>query len=107
MGKQDGPRSFKRITEVAVYIGTIVFSAHYFRFVFYGPDKEIVKEHFAAIIGLPSAAIVSLFLVLLLEHYAGTIEFECLYFKFKGASGPIVLWVFCFLAIAFGMWLLW
>jgi len=67
----------------------------------------VALEHFAATVGLPSAALVSLCIVLFLESASGPIEFEGLGFKFKGASGPIVLWVFCFLAIAGAIKLLW
>jgi hypothetical protein len=42
-----------------------------------------------------------------LEQTSGPIEFEGLGFKFKGASGPVVLWVFCFLAIAGAIKLVW
>ena len=68
---------------------------------------QIAQDHFAATIGLPCAALVAFCIVLFLEHSSGTIEFEGLGFKFKGASGPIVLWVFCFLAIAGAVRLLW
>jgi hypothetical protein len=68
---------------------------------------EVALEHFAATVGLPSAAIAALCLVLFLESASGPIEFEGLGFKFKGASGPIVLWVFCFLAITAAIRLLW
>ena len=54
-------------------------------------------NHFAATVGLPSAALASLCLVMFLEQASGPIEFEGLGFKFKGASGPVVLWGFCFL----------
>ena len=64
-------------------------------------------EHFPATIGLPSSALAALFIVVFLESSSGPIEFEGLGFKFKGASGPIVLWVFCFLAMAGAIKLLW
>ena len=34
-------------------------------------------------------------------------KFSFLGFEFEGASGPVVLWVLCFLAQMFGIWLLW
>ena len=37
----------------------------------------------------------------------GPIEMEALGFKFRGASGPVVLRIFCFLVIVFGVYLLW
>lgn len=68
----------------------------------------LVKQHYAVLIGLPLAAYGALGLVLLLEsHYNQQMEFKALGFEFKGASGPIILWVVCFLSIALCMKLLW
>jgi hypothetical protein len=69
--------------------------------------RELYKEHFVAIIGLPLAAIVSLFIVFVLEQTQGPLEFDGLGFKFKGASGPVVLWVLCYLAITISLKTLW
>lgn len=44
---------------------------------------------------------------MLLEQVHGTIAFEGLGFKFRGASGPVVLWVFGYLAIVGSIKLLW
>jgi hypothetical protein len=68
---------------------------------------QIALKHFAATVGLPAAALAALCLVVFLESSSGPIEFKGLGFKFKGASGPIVLWVLCFLAIAGAIQLLW
>lgn len=68
---------------------------------------EAVREHFAAVIGLPAAALGALCLVLVLEVKSGPIEFEGFGFKFRGASGEIILWVICFLATAGAIKLLW
>ena len=51
------------------------------------------------------AVIVAFTIVLTLRYATGEIEFEAPGFKFKGASGPILLWVVCFLAIIFGFYL--
>ena len=67
-----------------------------------------VRNHYAAIIGLPFAAYASVCLVLFLEsRYDDPIEFKALGFEFRGASGPIVLWAMCFLIISMCMKLLW
>jgi hypothetical protein len=66
-----------------------------------------IFDHFAATVGLSFAALGSLCLVLLLRYSAGPIEFEGMGFKFKGASGPIILWVICFLAMVSAIKLLW
>jgi hypothetical protein len=69
--------------------------------------RTLFIEHFSAIVGLPGAASAALFIVMLLEQTHGPIEFEAAGFKFRGASGPVVLWVFCYLAIVTSIKLLW
>jgi hypothetical protein len=71
--------------------------------------QDIVKAHFAAAVGLPLAAIASLVIVVLLESRFDTVEMEAFhgFIRFKGASGPIVLWAFCFLGITGSIRLLW
>lgn len=72
------------------------------------PDLyRLMLHQFAAVVGLPAAALASLCLVMFLEKTSGPIEFEGLGFKFKGASGPVVLWVFSFLAIVGAIKLVW
>lgn len=61
--------------------------------------NDVALKHVPTIIGLPAAAIASLGLVLLLRTVAGNIETKALGFEFKGAAGPIVMWILCFLAI--------
>ncbi|MCW5204046.1 hypothetical protein VU12_14045, partial [Desulfobulbus sp. US4] len=68
---------------------------------------DMVFQHFSATVGLAFATITSLCLILLLRYSAGPIEFEGLGFKFKGASGPIVLWIFCYLVMVSSIKLLW
>jgi hypothetical protein len=68
---------------------------------------DIFRKHPAAIIGLPTGALASLGIVLLLEVKSGRIEFEVLGLKFRGAAGEIVLWVVCFMAIISAIKLLW
>lgn len=55
--------------------------------------------HIPTIIGLPFAALASLLLVLVLRTVAGNIELKALGIEFKGAAGPIIMWILCFLAI--------
>lgn len=66
-----------------------------------------IKDHFAGTIGIAFAALASLFIVLLLQYTVGHIRLKGLGFEFEGASAPTVLWLFCFLAIAGGMKMLW
>ena len=68
---------------------------------------DMATEHPLAIVGMPSCAIAALCLVLLLRTTSGEIEFEGLGFKFKGASGPIVMWVLCFLVMGLVLKAVW
>jgi hypothetical protein len=58
-------------------------------------------------IGLPLAAIASICVVLFFKYATGPVEFKALGFEFSGASGPVVLWVMCLLAITPGIRVLW
>jgi len=70
-------------------------------------SAEVVQNHFMAVIGLPMAGILALWVVTILRSQSGPIEFEAVGFKFRGASGPVVLWIACFLSIAIAIRLLW
>jgi len=97
----------RRVTQWIIIIGATIFTAVWLGFLIFRDYGDIIRQHFAATVGLPLAAIASLVIVFVLEYSTGPIEFEGLGFKFKGASGPIILWVFCFLAIAVAIRLLW
>jgi len=107
----------KRIVSWTLVAGTAAATVSLFSFIFYhavwgnaSPDTwpvVIIQKHFAAIVGTPLSVITSYCLVSLLKVTNGPIEFEAAGFKFRGASGPIVLWLFCFLAIGAVFHLLW
>ena|ERR1700730_12330800 len=65
------------------------------------------KQHFAATIGVPLSALAAFCVVTLLRATTGPIEIESQFIKFRGASGPIIFWILCFIAIVIGMKLLW
>lgn len=68
---------------------------------------EVALEHVPATIGLPSAALAALCLVIALENTSGPIEFEGLGFRFKGAPGPLILGASCFLVITAAIKAVW
>jgi hypothetical protein len=72
-----------------------------------GKFDYLFHEHPAAMLGLPLIAIAALCLVLILRSTSGPIEFEALGLKFKGAAGPIIMWVITFLAMVVAVKLLW
>lgn len=74
-----------------------------------GPEliSEKINEHFAAIVALPMAALLSAFIVVSLRFSEGPVKFEALGMKFEGASGQVILWVICFISISLAIKLLW
>ena len=80
-----------KLRKIVINIGIVSvasFAAIFFGLVAWlaidqGYWADIGKTHFAAVIGLPAAAIASFSLVMILETIKGNIEFEVLSFKFK------------------------
>lgn len=68
---------------------------------------RLVTEHFAALVGVPMIALASFIVVFVFSITQGEIEMEGWGIKFKGASGPIVFWLFVFSAIVGATKLLW
>ncbi|QKD02169.1 hypothetical protein [Mesorhizobium loti] len=69
--------------------------------------SRLIETKFDVIIGLPAAAIASFAIIAVLRQAAGPIEFEGFGFKFKGAAGPVILWIMCFLAMTTAIKWLW
>ena len=85
---------------VAVLLFVIDAGYHYF-------FDEVIIHHFAAVIGLPMAALGSLALVLVLRTIAGNIEVKILGVEFKGAAGPLLMWILCFATMAIAISKVW
>lgn len=103
-----------RFKKIFIWISGIGFLL-YVGFLFYwltyaGVSPEIMSSfetHICAVVSLPSAAFAALMLVLILEQSYGNVKFSGLGFQFEGASGQVVLWVLCFLAMVLGIKVLW
>lgn len=61
--------------------------------------KNKLDEQFNVLTGIPASAAAALVLVIFLRTTEGPVEFDIFGLKFKGASGPIILWVFVFMSI--------
>ncbi|WP_156092658.1 hypothetical protein [Rhodovibrio salinarum] len=71
-------------------------------------STELVVRQFSTIVGLPMAAIGAFIVVVFLrQEKDGPIEIDALGFKFRGSSGPVVLWIACFFTIVFAIKILW
>jgi hypothetical protein len=68
---------------------------------------RLLETQVRAIVGIPMAAASSFCVFWVLEATSGGIQFEVIGFKFRGASGPVVLWVMSFLAFVAAIRVLW
>jgi len=96
----------------AVILGGLFMFGTTMAVLYHGTTKEtlerMVKDHFRALYGIPMMSICSLLLVSFLRVSVGPIELELPFnIKLKGASGPIVLWVLCYLAMVASLMALW
>lgn len=104
----DSARRIIALTLAIAIIGAVIFLFAALWFSRFDPVlTNLVVGNFAAIVGLPFAAMAAFIVVTLFRQPEQPIEFEGLGFKFKGASGEIVLWIFCFLATSGALHLLW
>ena len=68
----------------------------------------MVREHPAGTLGVAMGAISAFSVVAVLDVFArDPIEIKFFQFELKGAAGPVVLWIVCFLAFVAGTELLW
>ena len=65
-----------------------------------------IHPSFLPLVGAVFAAVLAFTLVMTLESVVGPIVFKASSFEFSGASGPIILWCLCFLAVIFGLYLM-
>jgi hypothetical protein len=69
---------------------------------------KMLQQHFAATAGLPCIAALAFLIVITFEARYEAIEMEFFgIMKFKGAAGPIVLWVLCVITMACCVRMLW
>jgi hypothetical protein len=69
--------------------------------------RQLLLDRFRAIVGLPAAGVFAFLIVATFESTSGQIEFEAIGLRFRGAAGPILMWVITFLSIALAIHLLW
>jgi len=72
-----------------------------------GKLLQLADKHAAAIIGVPWAGGAAFTVVLVLRSSFGSVNFKIFGTEFEGASGPIVMWVFCFLVEIVAIKALW
>jgi hypothetical protein len=68
---------------------------------------EIVREHFAALFGIPVATMIALAVVMVLRISAGPVVFHAWQIKLEGSAGEVLFWVICFLSVSAALSWLW
>src|SRR6266542_856688 len=98
-GDVELPPRWVRISVVLLLIIVLLVTPLILLFILYssGDLVTIVKDHAEAMVGIPWAGGAAFIVVLVLRTSFGPINFKVLGTEFKGASGPIVMWVLCFL----------
>jgi hypothetical protein len=69
--------------------------------------RDVELRHFGAVIGLPVAALGAFVLIALFRTVEGQIKGKLWKFEFEGAAGPIIMWIFCFLAMVVALKVMW
>ena len=70
--------------------------------------NKLIEDHYPAMVGIPLMALAAFCIVMSFKVAIGSpIEFEVIGFKFKGASGPVIMWILCFLALTLAFRVLW
>lgn len=103
----DPTRVLTWVLAVVMPIATAILLTGFLNLIPYQEMLEITRKNFAAIVGLPVAAVFAVFLVVVLQQTSGPVKFEGLGFRFEGTSGQVVLWTLCFLSMAAAIKLLW
>jgi hypothetical protein len=69
--------------------------------------RQLLALHFVAIVGVPGISAAAFLLVMVFRQIEGPIEFEFLSVKFKGASGPIIMWAITVWTVAGAVKMVW
>jgi hypothetical protein len=72
-----------------------------------GQLNTIIANHIPAIVGIPLAIMAAFLIVELLKGLHGPIRITSKLGEFEGATGPTLLWLFCFIALVWSIKLLW
>jgi hypothetical protein len=116
LSARDDSESIRRVFSWVIVTGAAVFSLLSIVVLVRAGFREglhanlyfsVIRDHFVAVVGLPMAAVAALFIVLVLRSTDGPLEFEALGITFRGGSGPVVLWLVCFLGIVVALKLIW
>jgi hypothetical protein len=115
VGQVWGERSFRSavlLTGVLIFAVSLAGLCALFLGVLYdgynhGAWIRVFEEQFVSVVGIPFCIIVAVGVVQFFRGLHGPIEFQAGPMKFAGATGPVILWILCFLALVSAMKILW
>jgi hypothetical protein len=100
----------KSVTPVVLGIICFIIYLAFIASSFYwtgGWINSLFQDHYVFFVGLPFSGFLAYFIVGTLENVRGNIEFEAFGIKFKGASGPIIMWVIVYMSIVLSIKMVW
>jgi hypothetical protein len=108
---EEGSELLRRVMGWAIVIAGTGFILWFGYAIFFGSLESVVfgmaQQHYATVVGVPCCGLGALFIVLLLRNVAGAIQVKILGLELKGASGPIIMWILCFLTLTLAMMKTW
>lgn len=69
--------------------------------------RTLLTAQVRTFVGVPLSAIAGFCIVVVLENQSGPVEIGGFGLKFRGAAGPVMLWIFCTLALVACIKMLW
>lgn len=94
------------MVSIAILFFVFVFVQQWF----FGLHPDLFQQiidHYAVFLTLPCAGFAALLLVVIFDQAYGQIKFSIWGMNFEGASGPIILWIMCYLSIILSVRALW
>jgi hypothetical protein len=116
--KAEDKLNLKKLATWGVVVGTALWTTFFFGFLVVSatyPEHvaeswflRMLQEHPSGTLGIAISAISAFSVVAVLDVLSrDPIEIKVVGFELKGAAGPVVLWVVCFLALVVGTEVLW
>ncbi|MCG8433886.1 MAG: hypothetical protein MJA83_07645 [Gammaproteobacteria bacterium] len=117
-GSADNSSNLKKYATWGVVVGTALWTGFFFVFLIVSallpgavPQSwflDMIQKHPSGTIGIAISAISAFSVVAVLDVFSSDpIEIKFWQFEVKGAGGPVLLWVLCFLALVLGAEVLW
>jgi hypothetical protein len=100
------------LTVIAVATGSFVvigvFASTLYQGHMVGAWLPVFQQKFLAIVGVPTGVFASIGVVEFFKGFHGPVKFKLgTAAEFDGATGPVVLWIFCFSTICVMMKIMW